>query len=92
MCFGRCYPGGAALITDAKNIYDGIGGLLATSSMREMPKPLNKLEEPNITVNGNLPVMENGTTALEEQKPEVANVDEKEQKSPSSQTDEKQTD
>ncbi|KAL3635962.1 hypothetical protein CASFOL_020509 [Castilleja foliolosa] len=29
-CFGRCYPGGAALITDAKtNLFDGIGRLLA---------------------------------------------------------------
>ncbi|WCJ30266.1 Conserved oligomeric Golgi complex subunit 8 [Euphorbia peplus] len=88
-CFGRCYPGGTGLIMDAKNIYDGIGSLLATSSLRELPKPLNKPEEANITVNGDLPVVENGITSGEQT--QNVNVDEREQKIPSLQTDDKQT-
>ncbi|XP_065850352.1 conserved oligomeric Golgi complex subunit 8 [Euphorbia lathyris] len=88
-CFGRCYPGGTALIMDAKNIYDGIGSLLATSSLRELPKPLNKPEEAKITVNGDLPVIENGITSGEKT-PDI-NIDEREQKTPSLETDEKQT-
>ncbi|XWS70227.1 hypothetical protein CRYUN_Cryun03dG0030400 [Craigia yunnanensis] len=41
-CFGRCYPGGAALIMDAKNLYDGVGRLLTISSVKESPKPERK--------------------------------------------------
>ncbi|KAL3655720.1 conserved oligomeric Golgi complex component [Castilleja foliolosa] len=63
-CFVRCYPGGAALITDAKtNLFDGIGRLLATSSpAREQPKPVvRNTEVKNASENGNLPtVVENG--------------------------------
>ncbi|KAG8375694.1 hypothetical protein BUALT_Bualt10G0127200 [Buddleja alternifolia] len=59
-CFGRCYPGGAALITDAKNLFDGIGRLLATSPSRELPKPVHKAEANNVSENGNTPVVENG--------------------------------
>lgn len=58
--FGRCYPGGAALITDAKNLFDGIGRLLATSPSRELPKPVHNAEPKNVAENGNLPVVANG--------------------------------
>ncbi|KAL7121880.1 hypothetical protein ACP275_01G011400 [Erythranthe tilingii] len=60
-CFGRCYPGGAALITDATNLFDGIGRLLATSPARELPKPALNVATKNILENGgNQPVSENG--------------------------------
>ncbi|TKY58334.1 Conserved oligomeric Golgi complex subunit 8 [Spatholobus suberectus] len=61
-CFGRCYPGGATLIMDAKNVYDGISRLLETSSARELPKPVNNGESKSIAENGELPKMENGET------------------------------
>ncbi|KAF3447555.1 hypothetical protein FNV43_RR12741 [Rhamnella rubrinervis] len=47
-CFSRCYPGGASLIMDAKNLCDGIGRLLTVSSTKEVPKPdvnANAIEE-----------------------------------------------
>ncbi|XP_034684384.1 conserved oligomeric Golgi complex subunit 8 [Vitis riparia] len=68
-CFGRCYPGGAALIMDAKNLYDGIGSLLAVSASRELPKPVTTTEENSVTVteNGNLPNEENGVLPETEQ-------------------------
>lgn len=88
MCFGRCYPGVAALIMDAKNIYDGISRLLATSSARESPRPVNYPEEKSITENGDLPVVENGVTPDVEETQSI-HADEKEQKSPTLQTDEK---
>ncbi|KAF2304325.1 hypothetical protein GH714_029968 [Hevea brasiliensis] len=90
-CFGRCYPGGTALIMDAKNLYDGIGRLLATSSSRELPKPVNNPEEKSITENGDLPVVENGVIPEAEQT-QGNDADEKEQKSPTLQTDGKLTD
>lgn len=68
-CFGRCYPGGAALIMDAKNLYDGIGSLLAVSASRELPKPVTTTEENSATAteNGNLPKEENGVMPETEQ-------------------------
>lgn len=68
-CFGRCYPGGAALIMDAKNLYDGIGSLLAVSASRELPKSVTTTEENSVTVteNGNLPNEENGVMPETEQ-------------------------
>ncbi|KAI5669673.1 hypothetical protein M9H77_19526 [Catharanthus roseus] len=61
-CFGRCYPGGATLVTDAKNLFDGLVRLLATTSSRELPKPpVQNPEGNNISENGNLPSMENGS-------------------------------
>ncbi|CAK7352894.1 unnamed protein product [Dovyalis caffra] len=90
MCFGRCYPGGAALIMDAKNLYDGIGRLLATSS-RELPRPANNIEGKNITENGDVPVVEDGVTP-EVEPTGVTNADEKDQISSTVQTDEKQGD
>ncbi|XP_047973606.1 conserved oligomeric Golgi complex subunit 8-like [Salvia hispanica] len=63
-CFGRCYPGGAALITDAKNLFDGINRLLATSPSRELPKPVQNqnIEIKNASENGNASVIENGVS------------------------------
>ncbi|KAJ4839923.1 conserved oligomeric Golgi complex component [Turnera subulata] len=90
-CFGRCYPGGAALIMDAKGLYDGIGRLLATTSSRELPRqPSNSTKEENsITENGNMPVVENGV-ATDVEQTEVATNTSEEQKSPTLNTDEKQ--
>ncbi|KAH1105442.1 hypothetical protein J1N35_009210 [Gossypium stocksii] len=86
-CFGRCYPGGAALIMDAKNLYEGLGRLLTISSMKEPPKPVSNGEERTASENGDLlsqPVVENGV------EPTVDNAaDEKEQNSPALHTDEK---
>lgn len=90
-CFGRCYPGGTALIMDAKNVYDGIGRLLATSSSRELPKSVSNPEEKSISENGDLPVVENGVAPDVEQT-QGTNTDEKEQKSPTLQIDGNQTD
>lgn len=77
-CFGRCYPGGATLITDAKNSFDGLVRLLATSSARELPKPVHNAEGKNISENGNLHVVENGVIPNTE-RTSSDNLDEKEQ-------------
>lgn len=61
-CFGRCYTGGATLITDAKNVYDGIRRLVEASSARELPKPVNNGEASGIAENGEVPKMDNGET------------------------------
>ncbi|KAK3020189.1 hypothetical protein RJ639_047133 [Escallonia herrerae] len=75
-CFGRCYPGGASLITDAKNLFDGIGRLFATSSSKEPPKPLHNSDR-RLSENGNLPIVENGIVANGEEYGN-SNVDQKE--------------
>lgn len=77
-CFGRCYPGGAALIMDAKSLYDGLGRLLTHSPSRELPKPVNDADGKTITENGDLPVVENGVNPAAEET-EGTNEDEKEQ-------------
>ncbi|XP_058099523.1 conserved oligomeric Golgi complex subunit 8 isoform X1 [Magnolia sinica] len=52
-CFGRCYPGGAALITESKNIFDGLSRLLAVTPVRGVPKPtIDNTEGTHITENG----------------------------------------
>ncbi|KAL3500803.1 hypothetical protein ACH5RR_039896 [Cinchona calisaya] len=61
MCFGRCYPGGASLITDAKNLFDGITRLVINSPSRELPKSVPSSGGKIISENGNLPSLENGT-------------------------------
>ncbi|WVZ24385.1 hypothetical protein V8G54_002929 [Vigna mungo] len=61
-CFGRCYPGGATLVMDAKNVYNGISRLLEASSARELPKTVNSGESKSVAENGELPKMENGET------------------------------
>ncbi|EYU46473.1 hypothetical protein MIMGU_mgv1a003974mg [Erythranthe guttata] len=78
-CFGRCYPGGAPLITDATNLFDGIGRLLATSPARELPKPALNVATKNVLENGgNQPVSENGVPHNIE-RTASANLEEKEQ-------------
>lgn len=63
MCFGRCYPGGASLITDAKNLFDGITRLVINSPSRELPRSVPSVEGKNISENGNLPSLENGVVS-----------------------------
>ncbi|XP_075489197.1 conserved oligomeric Golgi complex subunit 8-like [Primulina tabacum] len=78
MCFNRCYPGGAALIGDAKNLFEGIARLLATSPSRELPKPRRSSETKNATENGNVPGVENGVLHSIE-RTASASLDEKEE-------------
>ncbi|OVA04466.1 Conserved oligomeric Golgi complex subunit 8 [Macleaya cordata] len=60
-CFGRCYPGGATLITESKSFFDGVGQLLAVAPARELPKVVNDSEGKHISENGGDPVaVENG--------------------------------
>ncbi|CAA0821288.1 conserved oligomeric Golgi complex component-related / COG complex component-related [Striga hermonthica] len=71
LCFGRCYPVGSALVSDTKNLFDGLNRLLASSPSRELPKPALKAEantnintninsNSNVSENGNLPTVDNG--------------------------------
>uniref|UniRef100_A0A5B6YWL3 Conserved oligomeric Golgi complex subunit 8 n=1 Tax=Davidia involucrata TaxID=16924 RepID=A0A5B6YWL3_DAVIN len=89
-CFGRCYPGGAALIMDAKNLFDGISRrLLATSSSsREVPKTVQNTEARSPSENGDLPAVENGVVPSVEQT-ESSSVDETEQNNSTLQIEEK---
>ncbi|MBA0594161.1 hypothetical protein Gorai_011078, partial [Gossypium raimondii] len=80
-CFGRCYPGGAALIMDAKNLYDGFGRLSTIASLKEPSKPVRNVEEKTTSENGDFrqAVMENGvepTGTIDETR--ISNADEKE--------------
>ncbi|TQE11108.1 hypothetical protein C1H46_003114 [Malus baccata] len=93
-CFGRCYPGGATLIMDAKNLYDGIGRLLTVATpSRGLPKPVgdgdgNENEsEKSVTENGDVPPVENGVSPVVEET-DNTNSDEREPKSPTLQTEE----
>ncbi|KAK6927260.1 Conserved oligomeric Golgi complex subunit 8 [Dillenia turbinata] len=61
-CFGRCYPGGAASIMDAKSLFDEIARLLATSSSRELPKPVQKTEAKAVSEDADQQIVENGLT------------------------------
>ncbi|XP_050364255.1 conserved oligomeric Golgi complex subunit 8 [Argentina anserina] len=100
-CFGRCYPGGAALVMDAKSLYDGIGRLLTVSTSRGLPKPVddeNKdKNEKSGTENGDMPLVENGVTPVEEtnetnadeREEHVKKIDEREPKSATLQTQER---
>ncbi|XP_061359913.1 conserved oligomeric Golgi complex subunit 8 [Gastrolobium bilobum] len=88
-CFGRCYTGGAALVMDAKNVYDGISRLLEASSARELPKPVNNGEAKSVAENGVLPKMENGETS-DAKESEAISVEEV-NKDPTSQTDQEDT-
>ncbi|XP_015943044.1 conserved oligomeric Golgi complex subunit 8 [Arachis duranensis] len=75
--FGRCYPGGATIIMDAKNLYDGISRLLETSSAaRELPKPVNNGKAKGADENGDVPAAaENGETTTAKES-EAINADE----------------
>ncbi|KAL5715814.1 conserved oligomeric Golgi complex component [Ranunculus cassubicifolius] len=57
MCFGRCYPGGAALITESHSSFTEVSKLLAVAPPKQVPQvESNKV----ITENGG--VMGNGTS------------------------------
>ncbi|GAB4854467.1 conserved oligomeric Golgi complex component [Ancistrocladus abbreviatus] len=90
-CFGRCYPGGAALIADAKNSFDGISRLLSVSLSREIPKPVLNTQRITKPENGSLPVVENGVSSDVE--PQANNdVIDKDQSSDNKQADGKDGD
>ncbi|KAJ0034941.1 hypothetical protein Pint_25779 [Pistacia integerrima] len=80
-CFGRCYPGGAVLIMDAKNLYDGVGRLLTLSPAKELPKPVNGGEGKSIPENGELSAEENGVMSGVEEA-QGSSEDQEEHKSP----------
>ncbi|KAF7116612.1 hypothetical protein RHSIM_RhsimUnG0018300 [Rhododendron simsii] len=75
-CFGRCYPGGAALISDAKNLFDGIGRLLAAKAL---PKPIQNEERKSISENCSPNVVENGVMPNAGQTTGSSNVDDEEE-------------
>ncbi|KAL7606281.1 conserved oligomeric Golgi complex subunit 8 [Lactuca sativa] len=70
-CFGRCYPGGASLITDGKYVLEGLSRLLTTSSLRHLPKRVQNNanatgETKNVAENGNPPAaVENGSSVTD---------------------------
>ncbi|KAI3499352.1 hypothetical protein L1887_35149 [Cichorium endivia] len=77
-CFGRCYPGGASLITDGKYVLEGLNRLLATASSRQLPKRVQNaapVETKSVAENGS--VVENGAVAdgKEMEKSNVVNED-----------------
>lgn len=86
-CFGRCYLGGASLITDSKGLYDGIARLVSASTSRNLPKPVNNLENKNATENGDAPPAENGIMANGEEQIESPGTDEKEENNTRPQTE-----
>lgn len=88
-CFGRCYLGGASLITDSKGLFDGIARLVTTSTSKDLPKPVNNSETKNATENGDAPPAENGVMANGEEQTESLGTDEKEENNTSPQTEEK---
>ncbi|KAM7256974.1 hypothetical protein ACFE04_012715 [Oxalis oulophora] len=89
MCFGRCYPGGAALIMDAKSLYDGVGRLLSVSSSRELPKPKDNVVKPNSSENVDQPPVENGV-GPDVEKTEGTDTEVKEENTVESQINEKE--
>ena len=44
-CFGRCYPGGAALITEKRTFFDGVGQLLTGSLSKGLKKYIDHVQE-----------------------------------------------
>ncbi|KAF8035969.1 hypothetical protein BT93_C1864 [Corymbia citriodora subsp. variegata] len=76
-CFGRCYPGGAALVMDAKGLYDGLSRLLRVSPAVEVPKTSTTVVERTTSANGELPILENGGPPHSEEA-RSSNVDETE--------------
>ncbi|KAJ4911932.1 conserved oligomeric Golgi complex component-related protein [Raphanus sativus] len=75
-CFGRCYPGGASIVMDAKSAYDGLTRILAASSS---PEPSSKLAK-TISIDATS-ASENGVTSQVEEK-QVESSNEKEDDSP----------
>ncbi|XP_047325913.1 conserved oligomeric Golgi complex subunit 8-like [Impatiens glandulifera] len=77
ICFGRCYPGGAALLADMRSTFGGIDRLLSiSSSSRDLPKAV-KLERRSSSgvalENGGSTPVENGVVNVETK--EAPNVD-----------------
>jgi hypothetical protein len=62
-CFGRCYPGGATIVMDAKSAYEGLGRILAASSSQE---PSNK--SPKVISTDTKDASENGVASQPEEK------------------------
>ncbi|KAK5830061.1 hypothetical protein PVK06_013855 [Gossypium arboreum] len=54
-CFGRCYPGGAALVMDVKNLYDGFSRPSIIALLKEPSKPISNVEENTTSENGDVP-------------------------------------
>ncbi|CAN7005384.1 unnamed protein product [Brassica rapa subsp. trilocularis] len=75
-CFGRCYPGGASIVMDAKSAYEGLSRILAASSS---PEPSNKLVK-TISTDATS-ASENGIASQVEEK-QVESPNEKEEDSP----------
>lgn len=59
-CFGRCYPGGTALIMEAKSSFGGISRLLSVSSAREIPRRTQSANLQIKSENGSSATLENG--------------------------------
>lgn len=76
-CFGRCYPGGVALVMDAKGLCDRLSRLLTVSPAVEVPKTSTPVVERTTSVNGELPILENGASSHSEEA-RSSNVDETE--------------
>ncbi|PKA57298.1 hypothetical protein AXF42_Ash002602 [Apostasia shenzhenica] len=51
-CFGRCYPNGAALITERKNTFNGVGQLLTVAHLRVPKISSVNTEATNVAENG----------------------------------------
>ncbi|KAK4757865.1 hypothetical protein SAY87_019166 [Trapa incisa] len=89
-CFGRCYPGGDAIVMDAKGLYDGLNRLLTVSPTREIPKQADHAAENSASENGESPGPENGdSSSIKEPSIPISNPDENEK--PTSGTDESQS-
>ncbi|CAA7402950.1 unnamed protein product [Spirodela intermedia] len=43
--FGRCYPGGAALVTEQRALFDGVSQLLAVSPAKDLKKHADNVQE-----------------------------------------------
>ncbi|XP_043709575.1 conserved oligomeric Golgi complex subunit 8-like [Telopea speciosissima] len=67
-CFGRCYPGGAALITESKSLFDGVSRLLAVAPARELSNQVEHVGEKYVAENGeDIPAVDNGVVHEAEQ-------------------------
>ncbi|KAK1273437.1 hypothetical protein QJS04_geneDACA012520 [Acorus gramineus] len=63
MCFGRCYPGGAVLITEFRNSLDGVMRLLSVSPARGLQKA--KSMDVTVSLNrGEVSAVDNGGSAV----------------------------
>lgn len=76
---------------DAENKFDGLSRLLTVSFSREAHKSIIDREEKGPMENGDLPLVENGVTPVE-QKITDANADERDRKSPTKEADERRSD